>query len=201
MHVGPPRQRNRVLGWLLASVLLTISLSVAATASAAPKLRFQTDVKGDIVTIGNALGQECRTLDTKGETVPVPVVGTVGACGDAITLGDSAPDVLWRSEDNSARADSAIPIDQARSTAVLAIPQGSQVLYARLYWGGNLGEDIALAASAVTLEKLGSGGGSATLVPNANTDVSTTVGGGGGLVYQSSYDVTAIVQRYGMGSY
>lgn len=201
MHVGPPRQRNRVLGWLLASVLLTISLSVAATASAAPKLRFQTDVKGDIVTIGNALGQECRTLDTKGEMVPVPVVGTVGACGDASTLGDSAPDVLWRSEDNSARADNTIPIDQARSTAVLAIPQGSQVLYARLYWGGNLGEDIALAASAVTLEKLGSGGGSATLVPNANTDVSTTVGGGGGLVYQSSYDVTAIVQRYGMGSY
>lgn len=117
MHVGPPRQRNRVLGWLLASVLLTISLSVAATASAAPKLRFQTDVKGDIVTIGNALGQECRTLDTKGETVPVPVVGTVGACGDAITLGDSAPDVLWRSEDNSARADSTIPIDSIKRVA------------------------------------------------------------------------------------
>lgn len=201
MHVGPPRQRNRVLGWLLASVLLAITMSVAATAAAAPKLRFQTDVKGDIVTIGNALGQECRTVDTKGMSVPMPVVGTIGNCGDPITLGDSAPDVLWRSEDGSARADAAVTIDQARSTAFLSIPPGSQVLYARVYWGGNLGEDIALAASAVTLERLGSGGGSATLVPNANTDVATTVGGGGGLVYQSTYDVTSIVQRYGTGAY
>ena len=149
MCAHPERGRLRNLCALLASVLVTAALLIPATSSAVPKLRFQTDVKGDILAIGNTLAQECRAMDTLGMAVPAPVVGTVGSCGDPLTIGDSSPDVLWRAEDTMARADNTLMIDQARSSAMLKLPQGAQVVYARLYWGGNLGEDVALAGSHV----------------------------------------------------
>lgn len=199
MCAHPERGRLRNLCALLASVLVTAALLIPATSSAVPKLRFQTDVKGDILAIGNTLAQECRAMDTLGMAVPAPVVGTVGSCGDPLTIGDSSPDVLWRAEDTMARADNTLMIDQARSSAMLKLPQGAQVVYARLYWGGNLGEDVALAGSAVSFEKVG--GFSMNLVPDPTKDVSTALGGGGGYVYQTSADVTAILQRNGSGSY
>ena len=50
-------------------------------ASAAPALRYQTDVRGSFQVIGNTLGYDCAA------TTPAPVVGTVGACGTAAVLG------------------------------------------------------------------------------------------------------------------
>lgn len=190
----------RLLPVLLASVLWAIGFA-PTLADAAPKLRFQTDVKGDIVQLGNTLGHECRAVDSQGLQTPKPVVGTVTNCGDPITIDDSSADVLWRSDDTSAKADAATMIGDARSTAVLQLPPGSQVLYARLYWGGNLGEDVALANSAVSFEKVGQGGFSMMLLPSPANDVVTAVGGGGGHVYQAGYDVTPIVQRHGAGAY
>ena len=199
MNVRPDRGRLQSLCALLVSVLATATLLFPSSSAAVPKLRFQTDVKGDIIAIGNALAQECRAMDTLGQAVPPPVVGMVGTCGDPLTIGDSSPDVLWRAEDTMARADNMLMIDQARSSAMLKLPQGAQVVYARLYWGGNLGEDVALAGSSVTFEKVGSF--SMNLVPDPAKDVSTALGGGGGYVYQTSADVTAILQRNGNGSY
>ncbi len=199
MRVRHTHQRTQFLYAILASLIL--ALGATSDSRAAPKLRYQTDIKGDIVVIGNTLGQECRVTDTQGLALPKPVVGMVGNCGEPITLDDSAADVLWQAEDNSARADSTISIGQARSTAQLTLPPGAQVAYARLYWGGNLGEDIVLANSAINFEKTGSGGFSMMLLPSPAKDVVTAVGGGGGHVYQGSYDVTALVQRYGVGAY
>jgi hypothetical protein len=153
MNVRPDRGRLQSLCALLVSVLATATLLFPSSSAAVPKLRFQTDVKGDIIAIGNALAQECRAMDTLGQAVPPPVVGMVGSCGDPLTIGDSSPDVLWRAEDTMARADNTLMIDQARSSAMLKLPQGAQVVYARLYWGGNLGEDVALAGSSVTLRR------------------------------------------------
>ena len=200
MRVRPTPHRPRLLQLIVASVLWAVG-SMLPNVHAAPKLRFQTDVKGDIVLIGNTLGQECRAVDSLGMSIPKPVVGTVGNCGDPITIDDSAADVLWRADDSTAKADGQTMIGDARSTSMLSLPQGSQVLYARLYWSGNLGEDIALANSTVSFEKVGPGGFSMMLLPNPATDVVTAVGGGGGHVYQGSYDVTPIVQRYGTGAY
>ncbi len=70
-------------------------LSVGASAGAAPSLRKQVDQHGDFALIGNTLGYECDT------GTPAPVVGAVGACGT--NLGDSAPDVHWRSESPGSR--------------------------------------------------------------------------------------------------
>ena len=182
MRVRHTHQRPQFLYAVLASLIL--ALGVAPASWAAPKLRYQTDIKGDIVVIGNTLGQECRVTDTQGLALPKPVVGTLGNCGEPITLEDSAADVLWQAEDSSARADSTISIGQARSTAQLTLPQGAQVAYARLYWGGNLGEDIVLANSAINFEKTGSGGFSMMLLPSPAKDVVTAVGGGGGHVYR-----------------
>ena len=200
MYVALERGRLRILGVLLASVLAATGLLIPQSGWAAPKLRYQTDVKGDIIAIGNTLGQDCRANDAQGTAIPKPVVGNVGACGDPLTIDDSAPDVLWRADDGMARADSTLMIDQARSSAMLSIPQGSQVVYARLYWGGNLSEDVNLASGGVSFEKVGAF--SMTVAPNNPAkDVSTTLGGGGGYVYQSSADVTSILQRHGSGSY
>lgn len=182
--------------WLFALVVVCFG-----SARAAPKLRFQTDVRGDLLLVGNTFGQECRNADVLGLQVPKPVVGTVGNCGDANTIEDSSPDVLWRADDNSAKADLNNSTGDAQTTAQLTLPQGARVLYARLYWAGNLGEDPDLAKSAVSFEKVGSSGFAMTVQPNAAGDVHSAVGGGGGQVYQASYDVTAILQRWGAGAY
>jgi uncharacterized repeat protein (TIGR01451 family) len=190
--------KMRVLSLLFSLLMLCLG---SPWATAAPKLRFQTDVKGDLVLVGNTLGQECRASDTLGMQTPQPVVGKVGNCGDAATIEDSSSDVLWRADDTTANADLSTTIGDARSTAMLSLPPSSQVLYARLYWGGNLGEDPDLAKSAIAFEKVGAQGFSMSVLPNPTTDVHASVGGGGGQVYQASYDITAVLQRYGSGAY
>ena len=86
MYVALERGRLRILGVLLASVLAATGLLIPQSGWAAPKLRYQTDVKGDIIAIGNTLGQDCRANDAQGTAIPKPVVGDVGACGDPLTL-------------------------------------------------------------------------------------------------------------------
>src|SRR6266545_239773 len=115
----------------LAAAALSAGMLVAQSASAAPVLRFQVDQQGDFVLFGNTLGQDCA-----GGT-PAPIVGSIGACGSNVS--DSSPDVFWSSDApaaGQASAGSAITIDQARSTAVLILPAGAIVSYARLYWSG-----------------------------------------------------------------
>lgn len=193
--------RSRWLGATLASTLLAVCALAPGGASAAPTKRFQIDQKGDVILIGNTLGQDCRA------GVPMPVVGTVGNCGSDMVIADSAPDVFWRADspnDGKADANDTITPENARSTAVLKLPAGAQVTYARIYWGSNLLEDKpdknAIASSGVTIERVGTGAFSQKVRPtNPETDVQLALAGG--YIYQASADVTALIQRYGAGAY
>ena len=163
---------------------LALLPTLEGVAGAAPTLRVQVDQHGDFVMFGNTLGHEC------GPGTVAPIVGNVGACGQANTLGDSAPDVFWRSDSpgaGQAEANTGISIANARSRAVLAVPAGANVTHAYLYWGG-----IANAAdNQVTL----TGPGGAQAVTAGQSFVSANNS------YQSVADVTAVVQAQGVGAY
>ncbi len=129
-----------------ACLCLCVALSPVLTADAMPMLRFQVDQPGDFVMFGNTLAQDCRT------GVPAPVVGTVGDCGGtSASTEDTGADVFWAADDpisGSATASIAITADQRRSSAVLTLPPGALVTYARLYWSA----ELAQADLAATLE-------------------------------------------------
>lgn len=87
--------------------------------------------RGDFLIIGNTLGQDC------GSGVPAPVVGTVGACG--VQTSDSSLDVFWKADSpaaGQAEAGTEVISEEARSTSVLALPEGATVTRAWLIWGG-----------------------------------------------------------------
>ena len=152
---------------------------------AAPKLRAQVSQKGDFVLIGNTLAQECAA------GTPAPTVGTVGACGDNTV--DTAPDVYWRADsplDGQAAADLTITPEQARSTAVLALPPGASVSHAYLYWAATLtapGTD-----TKVTLDRIG---GLNEAIDSIQCYQSTNNS------YQCVSDVTSQVQEAGPGAF
>ncbi len=157
--------------------------------------RFSTNVHGDIVMFGNTLGHDCRA------GIPAPIVGTVGACGTAATLTDSAIDILWRADQpqGGATADNTITPDQARSTAILQLPAGASVIHARLYWSA---EANAIDTQAI-IERPG------VFAPmtvtrdavNGSASIAGNGGAGGTIFYQSTADITALVQKYGAGAY
>lgn len=165
-------------------------LTLATSAAAAPTQRKQLNQHGDFLLVGNTLGYDCAN------GTPAPVVGTVGACGTGPTLGDTAPDVYWRSEApgaGQAQANSGITNAEARSTAVLTVPAGATVSYARLYWGAKAAGTTA--DKDVTLDRPGGTSSAVT------ADVSNTSPYGGDTYYQSSADVTAFVAAQGSGTY
>lgn len=169
------------------SALASASFCILAVgdASAAPQLRVQVSQQGDFVMFGNTLGHDCVP------TTPAPVVGTLGGCG--ANTGDSAIDVFWRSDspmDGQAEANTNITVAQARSTAVLQLPDGAAVTHAFLYWGAALsapGSDMN-----VTFER-----------PNAfTTDImADDCVQAANNTYQCAADVTQLVQDNGPGAY
>ncbi len=163
----------------------------ALPAVAAPSLRTQVDQNGDFVLFGNTLGRECATGGNP--PVPAPVVGTVGACG--ANTGDTAPDVFWRSNDpaGTAAANNTITVAEARSTAMLQLPAGATVTYARIYWAG-----LRTQTTADTTVRIERPGGLNQLV---NADDSFTQPRAGNTWYQSTADVTALVAGQGPGPY
>lgn len=177
-------------------MLLTglLCLSAAAPASAAPTKRYSTDDRGNFLVVGNTVGQDCRA--------PAPVVGdTTLLCGDILTVDpDSGIDGYWRSDfpvNGQATTDNLLsPLGPglARSTAVLSLPAGATVTYARLYWsalrssGGNTAT-IEFPASQRRLD-----------VTAAGADFKT-LSQGGQEYFQGSADVTAFVRSTGSGAY
>jgi len=154
-------------------------------ARAAPTLRVQVDQKGDFVLLGNTLGHDCAA------GVPAPTVGTVGACGTANTLADTAPDVYWRAEDAlTAAANTSITAAQARSTAVLTLPPGATVTHAFLYWGAARANGTV--DTTATLDRPGAFSANLTATDSNSANAS---------YYQSVADVTALVQQHGPGAY
>jgi uncharacterized repeat protein (TIGR01451 family) len=172
-----------VLGWL------------ASPAHADPMLRKQVDQRGDFVLIGNTLAFECSTIGDP--AVPRPVVGTIGDCPDA---NQTAPDVYFRADDPSANqcvANSSIVAANARSTAMLVLPAGAKVTYARLYWGAlydGSGPDLNVVVErpSTGLRSMVTADGNVRM----DQDLTGTV-----FWYQSTADVTQLVQQQGAGAF
>ncbi len=167
--------------------------ALAALAAAAPArasaVRYQVDQHGDFVLLGNTLGRDC------GAGVPNPVVGTVGACGN--NTSDTAPDVFWQAADSgAAAADTTVTNAQARSTAMLVLPAGAAITYARLYWSASLAGPPD--ATAVLERPATSDAFSTTITADASFTAtsSTSI-----TYYESTADVTALVQAHGAGAY
>src|SRR5688572_6820799 len=122
---------DKCLRRLVVAAAVSAACGVAQPGSATPTLRYQADLNGDFSLVGNALAQDCAN------GVPAPIVGTVGACGTNVS--DSAPDVFWRSDaaNGTTVADLSIASLDARSTAILTLPPGAEVTYARLYWAAS----------------------------------------------------------------
>jgi hypothetical protein len=175
------------------SLLLVLGLGLGGRAWADPALRVQMDLHGDFALFGNTVAQDCARLNP---AIPAPVVGTIGTCSDGNNL---APDAYWRSDDpgtGQALADTGIAASDARSTAMLVLPQGASVIYARLYWGalsGASGPD-----QSVRVQRPSNG-----LDTQISADDSARVDDGntGHFWYQSTADVTSLVKAQGPGAY
>ncbi len=162
------------------TVLLFAAL--ASTALGAQTVRFSIDQRGDFVLIGNSNTYDC------GNTPVAPVVGAVGACGS--NTNDTSGDIFWRADApgiGQAQANTSIPLAQERTTAVLTLPAGATVTYARLYWAAKGTSD-----TAITVDRNGG------FTTNLTADV---VYPAVNASYQSSADVTALVQANGPGAY
>lgn len=187
---------------LSATLIMTMPLfllSALPLAQAEPKLRFQIDQRGDMVLFGNTVGYDCRQdIAPPNPAIPVPVVGDVDrtACGDFIS--DTSADVWWRADDpvmGRARASKDISPQAARSTAMLQLPAGAQVTYARLYVSASY-DELAPLTGMVTFERPGS---FAQILAALPSDVERNIVGGS--TYQASFDITSILQKYGPGAY
>jgi clumping factor A len=174
----------------LTALTVSATLLCVSTLSAAPALRKQVSQHGDFAVIGNAGGFECAP------GTPAPLVGTVmcPATGNA----DSAPDIFFRSEEpnaTSAVANATITSLTSRTTALLALPAGATVTYARVYWAGFLPAATA-ADTKLTIERPGG-----TLNEVVTADASAVVPRAAFHWYQSTADVTTLVAAAGSGTY
>jgi len=180
---------------LISSLLALSAACGTSLVHAAPTLRKQVDQRGDFVLFGNTTGFECAN----NAGVPAPVLGTVdcpGGQGGAIR--DTAPDVFWRADDpalGQATASQVFTAAQARSTAVLSIPSGATVTYARIYWAAELAGMMSTDAN-VRIERPGTALDS-TKVADSQYYVNRT----DGTWYQSTADVTDIIAANKGGAY
>ena len=177
-----------------------LGLSIGSSAHAEQRRRIQVDQRGDFALIGNTLGWECRT------GVAAPIVGQASTnnCGSNTT--DTSADLFWRSDEpaaGQATASLAISAAQARSSALLKLPQGAEVTHAYLYWGArkSSGEPDA----SVVLDRPGGFTQNVSAVSSGSAEVIILVGGAEirepGIVYQSVADVTELVRTNGPGVY
>ncbi len=188
------RRAARSLALLLGTAL---ALLVALPVHADPFLRHQVNVRGDFVLLGNMLGIDCGKVG--GLPLVDPVKGTVGACGT--NTPDSSADVFWTTDGLTARADVSVPLADAKSQAMLVLPANARVTYARLYWAGSrqaTSTSTFPPDTTVTLSRAGASGFSNTVTSDGgNTSKYLTNVD----AYQSTADVTRLVQTHGAGPY
>ncbi len=178
-----------------AVALLCLWAGLSSTVQAAPSLRFQTDLRGDVLLIGNTTGFDCRAAS------PDPTSGSVdrGRCFDQVNLpsfvDDASIDVFFRAEDNGGVSSGpSIQRDQASSAAMLQLPDGASVAYARLYWSSTE-TMMTQVDSQVVFDRPGMTGSQNTLLA-AGADFQRAFES-----YQGTADVTNIVQKLGSGTY
>ncbi len=201
----PPLKRRAQRAGLLCTVgtggLALLSVLTALwgrPVHAAPMLRFSTDLRGDLVIVGNSGGFDCRTMPA----APDPVLGSIdrSACGRSTE--DSSPDLFWRSDmpsDGRVTADAATLPADARTTAMLQIPSKAKLTYARIYWSSSLNEGY-MPSPTVVIDRPGAAGFKEITVTAEPKDIVRDAGGSS-LVFQASADITRIVQTYGPGAY
>ena len=161
-------------------------------AHANPRLRFQIDQRGDMVLLGNSFGFDCRP------GIPKPVVGTVDTANCGSNIADSSADVWWRDDLPEGGGTTASPMTgvvDARTVAMLKLPNGAKVSYARLYFSGTY-EESSPPDGKVTVERVGQAP-YFLIAEQADIERNYT----GGKSYQASVDVTPIVQKFGAGAY
>jgi len=177
-------------------VCLVLSLLTPPSAAANPSLRKQVDQRGDFLLVGNTLAFECGEV-IGAASVPAPLVGNVVNCPDYNLVG---PDIYVRSDDPSdgmARIDPAIAAGDARSTAVLTLPQDAKVTYARLYWGSYA--NSSMPNRNARIERPSTGLNSQLM---ADQVWPVPEGGNTGRFwYQAAADVTEVVRDQGSGPY
>lgn len=184
-----------------AAAALLLGSGICANAQAEQRLRIQVDQRGDFALIGNTLGWDC------GAGAAAPVVGQANtSCGTVGTTGDTSADLFWRSEEpgsGQATASLAVTPAQARSSALLKLPQGATVTHAYLYWGAR--KSSGTPDTSVTLDR--PNGFSQAVSANASYSAKVVVPGvigeveEPGIVYQSVADVSALVLANGPGVY
>ena len=186
---GPPwRQPGGSSLLAVAAVLL-----LASHAHGQQTLRFSADQNGDFLLIGNTLAHDCQT------NLPLPVKGTVGACGQS--TADSSVDVFWTTNGVTATASTTTTALQARSQARLQLPPQAKVTYARLYWAATrelLGSPLNVPDTTAIFSRMGDGAFSTTV--NASVTSSHSYNGER-YRYQASADVTDLVRQHGSGAY
>lgn len=193
--------RLTTLGFLcLAAVGAVLGTSQKAQADLTQ--RYATDDRANFILFGNTTGLDCRDSAQEKPIVGTVPLGPLGLfnCRGLLPDGTRGDDVLWRSDEPTngrALASPLITPAAARSTAVLKLPAGAQVLYARLYWAA---QRIPLlgAGTVVGVERPGV---FATPVQADALRGSSTFPLGLLTYYQSSADITRLVQQYGSGAY
>ncbi|WNG55016.1 OmpA family protein [Archangium gephyra] len=225
-HVPPLPTESRSLAPLKGAPALLLALAVLLTAGSAraqaptnnadPKLRYTADLYGNFALIGNTLGQDCRS------TTPRPLTGRAPpnefVYGERSCSGrDTSPDFFWTLDDwtleNTGASTrpylpptgspaAANPL-HARSQAVLTLPPGARVAYARIYWAAtrfnsSAGDMIAAPDLTATVTRSGVAGFEKFLTAD---DYAFQQDPGTEYQYQSTADITELVKAYGSGVY
>ena len=214
-----PAQQYAPTLLLALAVLLTAgsARAQAPTNNADPKLRYTADLYGNFALIGNTLGQDCRSTTPRPLTGRMPPNGYVA--GETSCSGrDTSPDFFWTLNDwtlenTGAATRPYLPPDgstpepanplHARSQAVLTLPPGARVVYARIYWAAtrfnsSAGDKIAAPDLTATVSRSGVAGFEKFLTAD---DYAFQQDPGAEYQYQSTTDITDLVKAYGAGVY
>ena len=193
--------RLTALGFLFLAAFGTL-IGAPHKAQADLTQRYATDDRANFILFGNTTGLDCRDSAQEKPIVGTVPLGPLGLfnCRGLLPDGTRGDDVLWRSDEptnGKALASPLIAPIAARSTAVLKLPAGAQVLYARLYWAAQR-VPLLGAGTVVGVERPGV---FATPVQADSVRGSSTFLLGLLSYYQSSADITRLVQQYGSGAY
>ncbi len=177
---------------------LVLLLSLQTTANATHRLRFSATVEGGISFAGNTLGLSGES----GANGP----GTQHSIATFLSTDDTAVDDDPANASNPWPAGTTNDWRENGSAAPLDLPDGSEVLYAELMWGGSYqygSEDVsAFLDTPVTLEF--SNGDTLVVTPTEDTKtrIEETAGTGFAVRYYiRSGVVTDFVQSHGPGTY
>lgn len=184
-------------------------------AQATPTLREQQNLHGDFAVIGNSMGFDCRTPTTD-HPIPLPTYGSVDITKCGNNKEDTAMDVLWQVDKptlGQVQADTAVtpgtplsvtPLGTASTEAVLQLPAGAVVTYARIYWSASAANLVATPGNQIVISRKTADRSSNVFSVPLTADVMHTIPNATstfGTAYQGSANVTDLVKMYGPGAF